>query len=176
MNLTIINYILVTACLVFSNINCYCPDENDNHDIRFYYRRTAGTNDYETYMDEFKITNYTNKTVVIKDLYEYAQHYVDTMKANKRIGYVTFIGEKPCETLPNDPAEDPFNTEKKRYIIGFGFDSFLKKNIHKKKIELNAINVSISKTEGKVYYMQFSKDKHFIDSILSSKKPFASDF
>lgn len=160
--------------LLINNTNCR-PQKDSKQQIQFYYRRVSNTNGYETYMDEFKITNYENRTVIAKDLYEFAKHYVDTVHTSMPVSSVDFVGQKPGEDLPENPAEDPFNTEKKKFLIGFAFDNFLEKNKGKSAIELHDLSVS-TKKEVTFYQLRYPEDKVIADSILDSTQPFESNF
>ncbi len=165
-------FFFLTICLI---IDCKCYSvRNEKQEIQFYYRRIGSTNYYSTYMDEFKITNYRNRTVLASELLAFAKHYIDTVKTSVPVSSVSFIGEKSNQTLPEDPTEDPFNTERKQFLIVFGFTSFMAENKGKKP-EFYDMAMS-KKGRGKVYYLKFPDDKKIIDSVLSSKEPFDNGF
>ncbi len=163
---------LLAVVLTF-NLNCYSV-KDEKKEIKFYYRYVGSTNYYKTYMDEFKITNYQNKTVLASELLKFAEQYIDSMNTATRVSGVSFVGEKYNQQLPEEPGEDPFNTEQKQSLIAFDFSNFMEENKDKKP---ELYDISISRNgKGKVYYLKFPKDKRIIDSVLNSKEPFDNNF
>jgi len=167
---------LIGLLLLSLNITgCYCADSDKPQQIQFYVRTIGGINDYFTYQDEFRITNYSNKTILLKNLYRFAQTYVDTVYADHQVSIVSFVGQKPCQTLPSDPANDVFDTERKQLLIIFGFDNSFPQNASKKNKTLT--NVWIYNNGKSVHYdFDNPKQKRKAIQLLKSDEHFDSDF
>ncbi len=160
--------------LIVVNLGCFCSEKEKQ--IQFYYRRVGIENSNRTYVDEFKLTSYQNNSIFAKDLYAFAKRYVDSVHADLPIYDVAFVGQLPCEELPEDPVEDPKNLEKDRFIIAFGFDNPQSGVQTKTSPELYTITVSLDGKKNKVYYLKFPDGKRVIDSVLNSSKPLNTDF
>ncbi len=153
----------------------YWPFHTDPEEIQFYYRAGGSNNGWETSFDYLKITNYTNRSVTAKHLYQYAQHYVDTVKAKYPVSDVTFVGQTPNGSLPYDIAEDMFDQVGRQSLISFSFSNIFPQppEAEKKLIEL-----AIYK-DGKVISYdnsQEGKEKKVIHDTLTSDKPFDNGF
>ena len=153
---------------------CYYSAKQAKEEIVFYHRDMGSINSYYTYFDNFKITNYTNKSVLASDLFAFAKKYVDTVHADKPVSYIIFIGEPVNFHLPK-PTDDYFNRKKKYSLIGFGFDNSFPSNANSKTRELSDVRIWKDGVS-KMYEYHVPSGKKVIDSILDSKEPFDNNF
>ena len=103
----------ILSFIFFLNIiSCDSKDiYSSDHSLSLYYRDIGGNNGFISYLDVVAINNYQNKTFSIKQLYNLAKNYVDTVKADRPVSTVTFIGKSPRKSLPN-PNDDLFDSKK----------------------------------------------------------------
>ncbi len=134
----------------------------------------GGINGYDTYFDNFKITNYTNKSVLASDLFSFAMKYIDTVHADRPVSHVFFTGEKPSQNLPK-PSEDYFDKARKQALLWFTFNNNFPQNKGKRIVELSDLTVWKNR-DSKSYDYSVPSQKRIIDSILNSKEPFDNDF
>lgn len=165
---------LVVLLFVVCCCSCYYSDKQANQKIEFYYRDEGGINGYNTYFDNFKITNYSNKSVLASDLFSFAKKYIDTVHSDKPVSHITFTGETTSQSLPK-PSEDYFNTGRKQALLWFGFDNNFPQNAKKRTISLSNLRVWEDE-KSKIYEYSVPSGKRVIDSILNSKQPFDNDF
>jgi len=161
--------------LLLSITGCYCGDGDKPQQIQFYVRTIGGINDYFTYQDEFRVTNYSNKTISLNNLYRFAQTYVDTIHADHQVSIVSFVGQKPCQTLPSNPANDVFDTERKQLLVSFGFNNSFPQNASMKNKTLTDVRIY---NDGKSthYDFDYPQQKRKAIQLLKSDKYFDSDF
>lgn len=120
------------------------------------------------YSDIIKVTNYKNGSVSLKQFYQVALQYIDTIKADKPVNEIYFIGEKAGYTLPtvNNDDQDQFFERRRNYIIQFQFQRTYRNDTS--NISLYGVTFWKNGTEVIMYYN--NNTKRFIDSILNSNQ------
>jgi len=152
--------------LLFSFIQFGCNDPKKDrlpNQFLFYHRDVIGINDYDTYSDVVAITNYENNTLTAKQLFQIARKYVDTVKANRPVSEVVFMGKNISGPQLHWDSEI-WGKQKKYCIISFGFSNDFEKNIGK---PIKLICVFIWKNANFISYFINKQDKQ-IDSVLNS--------
>ena len=87
----------------------------------YLYRRDWGSNNgKESYIDCLAITNYQAKTITVDSFVKIAQRYIDTIKSDKPVRHLVFLGRSPGDQLP-DPNPDYYSDQVKCYIIAIRF-------------------------------------------------------
>ena len=151
---------------LFVCINISCKNKMEKKpvpQILRYYRVDIGVGSYYTYYDLLRVMNYENNTMFAKDLLNVAFKYLDTVRSDKPVSGINFIGEVHGTTLP--PANWKYlQVQKKYFIIRFGFSNNFIQNKNK-PFTLNSI--AIWKNGRSLDYTK----KEEIDSILKSRIP-----
>jgi hypothetical protein len=88
----------------------------------FLHRNLLGTNDYLTYSDFIAVNNYKNGTMTTDEFYRAAVTYLDSVKAKRPVGSLTFLGENASEPQLYWDSEI-WGTQRKYCIIGFIFSN-----------------------------------------------------
>ena len=133
--------------------------------IIFYYRIRSGINDYSTYDDLLALVNYQRKKIKVSDLYKFALHYVDTIKANLPVSNIDFLDGSSLRPLAKGSMDSKIWSDVRTHIIiSFGFSNHFEAN-KGKPIQLNFISF-IHNSRYKEFYVD--DQKQAVDSILNS--------
>lgn len=159
-------YFFILFC-VFSS--CTTKEKNNTHQVYLYYRDLGGNNGYVTYMDYVVIDNYEDYIYTIRQLFEIAKKYIDTVKSDKPVSAVTFVGKPYNKSLPK-PGWDTYTEQKKRFLIGFGFENSLRKYANKRNPDANVISLWNDNTP------QIFLSEKSIDSLLNMQQRFSNNF
>lgn len=161
-------YLLLFSSILFCN--CFYSDQK----ISFHDRVVLGMNGVSTYLDYLKVENYKDGSFTAKQLCEIANRYIDTVKADKIIKGVIFLGQKNFYKLP----EHMFNVSSERVgklsILGFTFIE--DKNVSKFKDVVHSMKLKtitlFKNGEHQTFYITNAEDKKIIDSVLASTEPY----
>jgi hypothetical protein len=107
-----------------------------------------------TYLDDVVLDKYKDNQFTIKQLSEMARKYIDTVKSDKPVSYVTFLGKRSKVQLP-DSKQSSISEQRKYYVASFGFDNGLPKYAGNKSPDL--IDIAIWKNGEPVDFMFLSK-------------------
>lgn len=152
--------------LFFLLSSCY-NKTNLQHAILFYSRDYIRDNYNEIcYEDVIAITNYSNKSVSIKQFYKMAVDYIDTVSTDKPVISVLFIGQSPHGSLPpiNNDDEDAFFERRRLFIIAFRFNRDSLNN----KTNFKSFTMELWHNEETRSFDYNKSTAIFLDSILSS--------
>ena len=153
--------------VVFFLTSC-CDSDKNFHPLTYYMRSEGDNNGYTTYNDYVAIDNYRDGILTIRQFDSLARLYVDTVNSRQPISHVSFLGKRPCGSLPA-AKWDNWDNQRKYVIVTIGFDNTFKENKDKKEKQTTYISFKgkIDKT-----YTQPSQ----IDSLLMSKTMLVTGF
>ena len=108
--------LIALQVLIFSS----CCSEGQGSHAYFYYRVELSNNDNDTYHDLLTLTNYRNGSLTIKEFEDIANKYIDSTSSDRPIHMITFVGQRPCESLP--PSKwDYLASQSKHFVVTFRF-------------------------------------------------------
>lgn len=151
---------LSLVCLISCNNNVNVAKESKIN-LRFYFRDILGHNEYKTYADNLVIENYSNNIYTMNELADIAIRYIDTVKADRHLTGVTFLGEQTNNPLPLGMWK---NAEKysKYFVVAFDFNNSLESDSIHNKSKIVMITM-YENGEPKIY------DEQNVDSLLRTK-------
>ncbi len=120
----LILYNIISFSLLILSSCALLADSN----FQFYDRVEICINGVTKYLDYIKITNYQNNSLTAKEMYKFGEQYVDTVQADKIVEAVTFVSEKPFNSLPEDAFDDYSGKISKNSLLGFSFTSTISKD------------------------------------------------
>lgn len=166
--LTTVLFLLTTSNQCLSqDCNRYIKFGNsDKKEIFYYSKHVIGIDNYFTYSCSIVITNYENKSMTVKDFWDIALKFLDTIKFDKQISNVLFLGQVKDGYLPD--TNYCFNDEERKFaIISLGFDNNFPQNANKKQFDLHDLTFwKKGKPKKEIYLMDSAKK----NEILSSDK------
>ena len=175
-NKTLINVLfLAIACLSFKKANV-----EKKLSVYLYFRAEGSNNECVSYSDDVVLDPYKNGKFTIQQLATIARNYIDTVKADKPVSGVTFIGKRMNSPLPS--LDDVRSEEYQRYLVAtFGFDNGIPAYAGNKNPDLDYIAIwrngepidfiFASKKDPK-----FHKRKKIVDSLLNCNIPINTNF
>src|SRR5438552_3499475 len=113
----------IRAIILFVLFILSCSNIQTNsakHSVSFYWRFGGSNGNKISFIDIIALSNYRNKSVTLKYLYDLATTYVDTVKSNFLVIAVTILGVEPGVTLPPATADNIYDQDKRK-IISFTF-------------------------------------------------------
>jgi len=127
-----------------------------------------GNNGFLTYADLLVVENYSNGSMSIREFYEIAKNYIDTVKADRPVSLVQFLGKNSKWQLPDS---DPYYSEdqKKYYLLSIGFNNDTETN-RVKNLDVDFIALWLS--EEPTIFFKTKKRPNVFDSLLSIKQPY----
>jgi hypothetical protein len=143
------------------------------YEIIFYKRDIAGGSDNgiladTTYFDFLIVAGYVDGSLTVNDFYRIATKYIDTVKADRQVSSVTFLGQKPFHELPYPSYNNPIS---KYRLLSFDFSTTKKKdNITLENIALYYDKEIIN------FWSSIPNDKKGIDSLLKLNIPYSNGF
>lgn len=108
--------VFVILLYILSKFICF--DKDAAPGVSYYSRSfTGGIDNDTTFYPQLKISNYRDGDYTVKELFQLAKLYLDTVKGIKKTGGVELYGEPPCKKMPypNSWTIDEF------YLISFYF-------------------------------------------------------
>ncbi len=141
-----------------------CCFNKEQPKIEFYSKTAGSNNGFTTYHYNFKISNYKKEAIKLSQLHFFAKKYIDSVKQDKPISLITFIGEPSCTKITNQ-NEDYFGEVKKYKVVSFGFNNSFHEDSTNQILNLRILTIW-EKGKSKEYFVKNVNDKKLIDSLL----------
>ena len=135
-------FFFVTVNIIIIVIGCSSNlPANIRGEVKLYKRNIGGGSQNGVISDTINfdylsITNYVDGSRTVNDFYRIAKDYRDSVKSDKNIGTIIFLGERACCKLPQPSYNNPVAEYE---LLSFGF---LDNSINKTNI---LTNITLSK-------------------------------
>lgn len=158
--------VFLCFCVNSCGYKCIKYGKSDTeHEIFIHALSGYGVDGYMTAEYWLVITNYLDNTMTTKAFVDIAQKFVDTVKSERPIEDVIFLGQIPGGCIPDIDFDD--KPEKKYGIVAIGFEGSNPENKGNLKELSYVIYYDKGKPSDKIFYLN---DPRVKDSILNSKK------
>lgn len=155
MNKLVIIIFLIASCNC--NINTQKKSITDTNFANLYRRDILGGDSSNTFIDYLILNSNSKKGLTVKQLYNFAKNYCDTIKSNLPVSSVTFINVELGQKVPK-PYD--YDNIKKCFLYSF---SFFKNGIYK-----NEMSVIIWRGgKGKLLFSFTEDGKKEISSLMN---------